>query len=127
MVRVTVVVRELGRLKPDYSVDFDLPEVPDVGSYISIKRPTKDELYGEDLVVRKVWWSLAYPETSSFGSSLPKVGSMTDVVVECDPAVGPHSSDRWLKVIEGAKSRGVEVEEFQVARFSVREADFKKT
>ena len=28
MVRVNIVVRKLGRLKPEYSLDFELPEGP---------------------------------------------------------------------------------------------------
>jgi hypothetical protein len=54
MARVTIVIREVGHLKPDYLLDFDLPEVPKPGSYISIQRPDKPELYGEDLIVRQV-------------------------------------------------------------------------
>ena len=39
--RVIVIVRESGRLKPDYSLEFDLPDIPAVGSYLSIQRPDK--------------------------------------------------------------------------------------
>jgi hypothetical protein len=74
MVRVNVVVREAGRLKPDYSLDFELPEVPKVGSYISIQRPDKPEPYGEDLIVRQVWWRLWHPETSAVVTGPGKVG-----------------------------------------------------
>ena len=55
MVKINLVVRELGKLKPDYSLDFELPEVPAVGSYVSIQRPDKPKPYGEDVIVRKVW------------------------------------------------------------------------
>jgi hypothetical protein len=64
MVRVSVFVRELGGKKPDYRLEFDLPEVPREGSYISIHRPVH-ELYSEDLIVRKVWWRLHHPETAA--------------------------------------------------------------
>jgi hypothetical protein len=43
MVKINLVVRELGKLKPDYSLDFELPEVPAIGSYISIQRPDHPE------------------------------------------------------------------------------------
>jgi hypothetical protein len=39
MTRVIIIVREAGKLKPDYSLDFDLPEVPQVGAYVSMHRP----------------------------------------------------------------------------------------
>jgi hypothetical protein len=38
MVQVNIVVREIGILKPDFSLDFELPEVPAVGIYISSTR-----------------------------------------------------------------------------------------
>ena len=125
MVKVNVIVRELGRLKPDYSLDFELPEVPAIGSYISVQRPDKHEPFGEDLIVRKVWWRLKHPETAGFGSQPAKIGSLTEIFVECDPALSPYSSDDWRRLAEGAKSRGVEVEDFEVARVSVRESDLK--
>jgi len=46
---VIIVVREEGRLKLDYSLEFEVPEVPAVGSYISIRRQDKREPWGEDL------------------------------------------------------------------------------
>jgi len=39
MTRAFVVGREVGKLKPDYSLEFEFPEVPKVGDYISIHRP----------------------------------------------------------------------------------------
>jgi hypothetical protein len=43
MVKVHIVIRQIGRLKPDYSLDFELPEVPRIGDYISIHRPDRPE------------------------------------------------------------------------------------
>jgi hypothetical protein len=126
MTRVIVVVRETGRRKPDYSLEFDLPEVPAVGSYISVQRPDKPEPYGEDLVVRKIWWRLKHPETGGVGSEAPKIGSLWEIFVECDPALSPYSSDNWRRLMEGAKKHGVDIEDFEVARFSVRESDISK-
>jgi hypothetical protein len=121
MTRVTIVIREVGRLKPDYSVDFDLPEVPKPGSYISIRRPDKPEPYGEDLIVRQVWWRLKHPETGGFSSNPPKIGSFNEVLVECDQAIGPYSSDAWRDTLASKSSNGVKVPEFEVARFSIRQ------
>lgn len=125
MVRVIVVVRELGGLKPDYSLNFDLPEVPSIGSYISVQRPDKPEPFGEDLIVRKIWWRLKHPKTGVTASQPAKIGSLTEIFVECDPALSPYSSDDWRRLAEGGKNRGIDVEEFEVARFSVRESDLK--
>ncbi len=120
MVRVNLVIREVGRLKPDYSLDFELPEVPRPGDYISIHRPDKPKPYGEDVIVEKVWWQLEHPETSGFGSTAPKIGKLEEITVECKPAIGPYASDHWRDIHKAARERG-EVPEFEVARLSVRE------
>ena len=122
MVRIVLVVRELGALKPDYSLDFELPEVLAVGSYVSIQRPDKREPYGEDVIVRKVWWRLKHEEAGGF-ATVSKVGSLHEIFVECEVATSPYSSDSWLKTAEAGRARGVNVEEFEVARFSLREGD----
>jgi hypothetical protein len=121
MARVLIVVREVGRLKPDYSLDFELPEVPAVGAYISIHRPDKPEPYGEDMIVEKVWWQLSHPETAGFGGDPPKVGKLKEIVVECVPAIGPHSSDHWRDMLEGYRARGTDVPEFEIARVQIRQ------
>jgi hypothetical protein len=120
MTRVVIVVREVGRLKPDYSLEFNLPEVPQPGSYISIQRPDQPEPYGEDLIVQQVWWRLKHPEIGGFGSEVPKIGGITEIIVECSPALGPYSSDHWRDLHKAAHERG-DVPEFEVARFSVRQ------
>jgi hypothetical protein len=120
MTRVIIVVREVGRLKPDYSLDFDLPEVPKPGDYVSIYRPDKPEPYGEDVIVEKIWWRLNHPETAGFGSTPTKIGGVTEIIIECSPALGPHSSDHWRDIHKAAHARG-DVPEFEVARFSVRQ------
>lgn len=125
MVEFIVVVREVGKLKPDYSLSFSAPELPKVGHYISIHRPDRPEPFGEDLVVRKVWWRLHHPETGGFGSEPPKIGGLQEIFVECDPALGPYANDHWREMMEAAKARGIEVEDFELDRFSVREADVK--
>ena len=102
MVRITVVVREIGRLKPDYSLDFDLPKVPKVGDYISIQRPDKDEPFGEDMIVRQIWWRLKHPETRTHTTGDVKVGSLTEIYVECEPALGPWSSKDWRASLNAA-------------------------
>jgi hypothetical protein len=126
MVQVVLIVREIGRKKPDYSLKFDLPAVPAVGSFVSIQRPDKPEPFGEDVVVRQVWWRLNHPETNSvLTDGREKIGSLNEIFVECDPALTPYSSDKWRSLLESAKSRG-DVQEIDSERFSVRESDLKK-
>jgi len=126
MVRVIIVVREAGDIKPDYSLHFDLPEVPRIGSYISIQRPDKRKPFGEDLIVRHVWWRLNHPETAaSYESGKQKIGDVEEIFVECDPAIGPYSSDQWRRSLEVARTRG-NVQEFEVARLSVSEAELEE-
>jgi hypothetical protein len=127
MVQVIIVVREVGRQKPDYSLKFELPEVPKVGSYISIRRPDTPEPYSEDLIVREVWWRLHHPETRTMiaGDEPENAGRLVEIFVECDPAIGPYASDRWREMLQGALERGT-VEEFPIERFSVRQRDLSK-
>jgi hypothetical protein len=125
MVKINLMVRELGGLEPDFSLDFELPEVPAVGSYISIQRPEHEAEWGEDVIVRKVWWRLKHPEMAAHASNPPKLGTVHEIFVECDVATSRWSSDRWLKSAEAARARGVNVEAFEVARLNVREGDLK--
>ena len=59
-------------------------------------------------------------------SSVPKIGSMHEIFVECDVAKSPYSSDQWLEWAEAGIKRGAIVEEFEVARLNVREKDMKR-
>jgi hypothetical protein len=125
MTNVLIVVREIGRLKPDFSLDFDLPEVPKPGAYISIYRGNPPETHSEDLLVEKVWWQLNHPETGGFGRTPPLVGKAASIIVECTQAIGPTSNDRWRDTLEARRAQGVDVPEFEIARFSVRQDQLK--
>lgn len=127
MTKVIIVVREPGRKKPDYSLHFDLPYLPQIGSYISIHRPDKPEPYSEDMIVKHVWWRLFHPETGGVVSAdNVRVGRPIEIFVECDPALGPYSSDAWRDSMEHAKKHG-EVEEFEIVRLSIRENFLNKS
>jgi hypothetical protein len=115
MVTVILVIREPGALTPAYQLEFNLPEVPTVGSYISIQR-LDSRLAGEDVVVRAVWWRLRHSATGGLAEPSTKPGSVIEIFVECDPALGPYSSAGWRALLNGAKSQGVEIAEFQVSR-----------
>jgi hypothetical protein len=118
MIRIIVIVRESGRLKPDYSLTFDAPAIPREGEYISIQRPDKMRPLGEDMIVRKVWWRYFHPHAGAYQTEEDqKVGKLDEVYVECEPAIGPWSSDDWRKSFEGHAPT------LEVERFSVREAD----
>lgn len=126
MLRVIVLVRVPSRLKVAYSLEFDLPAVPSIGSYISIQRPDNPQPYGEDMIVRKVWWRLDHAATWPSSDADAKGGSVNEIFVECEIATSPYSSDEWLAMVEGARSHGIEVDEFQVAWFSVRDRGIRK-
>ncbi len=125
MTEVTIVVRESGKLKPDFSLRFSLPEVPREGDYISIFRPDA-KVHTEDVIVRKVWWHLHHEETRGAASEDDViVGGVRDILVECDPAIGPYARDNWRQWAEAAASRGGKVEHFDVVRFSISERQLK--
>jgi len=122
MVQVIIVIREKGRKKPDYSLPFDLPQVPAVGDYISIFR-ADSQTHTEDVIVRHVWWHLHSPETEAVvGGRNIKVGKAQDIMVECDIALGPYAKDHWRKSAEVARRQGIDVPDFDVERFSVSES-----
>lgn len=127
VMKFTVVVREIGRNSPDFSLEFEAPVLPTIGSYLSVHRPDAEHGHTQDLIVRHIWWRLQHPETDAFGSDPAKVGSLVDIQIECDQAIGPHSLDRWRATLEAARERGIEVEEFDLSRFALSEAEMKRT
>ena len=121
MIEVTLVVREVGRTKPEYSLIFALPALPQRGDYISIFRPDTAGR-SEDVIVRRVWWHLHHGEVGGYGDAEdPLVGKVSDILVECDQAIGPYARDQWRDKLESAVERGVEIERFDVARLTVRQ------
>ena len=114
MERITVVVRKAGGLEPDYSVKFEVPTIPRVGTYLSIHRDGSPRPFGEDLIVRQVWWRLEHPDGDRDAST--SVGKVEEIIVECAKAIGPYSTETWRKELLLAEKRGVEVEEFDLSR-----------
>jgi hypothetical protein len=116
MVRVWITARDVGS-RPDRWWAFDLPEVPAIGSYISIGNPDLREPRSEDLIVRHVWWRLFHPGTRSLRNNdeddeTESVGKLTEIFVECDKAIGPYASEHWRKWYAGRSG----VEAFNVSR-----------
>jgi hypothetical protein len=120
MVRFTVVVREPGRLKPDYSLEFVAAELPREGDYLSVQRPDHERPFGEDMIVAKVWWRLSHPETEPVTLERGPAGTVDEIIVECVPAVGPWSSDRWRDSLGRAGAPA-----FEVSRLSIRESEIE--
>jgi hypothetical protein len=73
------------------------------------------------MIVRQVWWRLEHPETGAFQTGAAKLGSTTEIMVECEQAIGPYSSDHWHDMLAAHQERGKSVPEFEVERLSVRE------
>lgn len=121
MAEFIVCVREPGSLEIDYALNFEAPELPRIGDYISIQRPDKPAPFGEDMIVRAVWWRLFHPEVDGFAAE-QKVGGVTEIFVECEPALSPYSSENW-KLFLG---RRADTPELQVVRFAVDEETLRK-
>lgn len=124
MIRVCIIVREPGLSTPDYSLDFDLPALPQRGDYISVQRPDKPRPYGEDMIVREIWWRLDHPETGGVATTPPKTGKLHEIMIECEPATSPYSSDRWREVVEGQSPESAP--SFDVQRMILRESELEQ-
>ena len=123
-VRVRLYVCEPGERKADFSLAFDLPEVPRPGDYISVHREDKETPHTEDLIVRQVWWSLETTETrTSSSEEEERVGNLREIAVECEMALGPWSTDHWFDKMRQHEANGRTIKRFDVSRLSVRERD----
>jgi len=87
----------------DYSLEFELPSVPQPGDYISINE--KGQKGTSDFIVRRSWWIL-----NSGGEG---IGTTDTVGVECEFAIGHYSSDSHKKVCSSYK----DVKEFEATAF----------
>ena len=114
MLDVIIAVREPGRLKPDWSGRFELPEIPAVGSYITINRPGEAAPWGEEMIVKKIWWMLFNPNAAKADGGREPRGQVKQIVVVCEAALGPFSTKAWRKAHEGRSG----VQTFEVSRFS---------
>jgi hypothetical protein len=116
MFRVHVVVRETGGLTPEYALDFDIPTLPRVGTYLSVQRPDAPAGLTEDLIVRQVWWRLRHPDRGRSRSpeAAGGVGELSDIFIECAKAIGPYSTAAWRMALLAAETNGHDVEVFDV-------------
>lgn len=95
--KVTLVFVPPGGGEADYSMDFELPSLPQPGDYISITRPNR--LGTEDFIVRRTWWFLQHPDNSLSGESITEsvTGTCRGLTVECEFAEGENSTESHKK------------------------------
>jgi len=126
MIRIELCVREPGKKEIDFSLPFNVPELPKLGDYISVHRANQGTPHTEDVVVRHVWWMLETPETRTTAEAgTERVGQLNKIFVECEMALGPYANDRWHETMLRYRTSGQPIEEFDVARVSVREKDLR--
>ena len=78
--------------EPDHGVAFEMPGVPRAGDHVTIARP--GQAGTASFVVRRVHWTLAYPEAPSARcGALPVSGTTNSVMVECEFVPGPYSAE----------------------------------
>lgn len=99
----------------DYSMDFELPEIPRPGDYITIRRGEKP--YTEDFVVRRTWWSLEYPETEGFTAKEGEHGKFRQAAVECEFAIGPFSSEDHKNACHRYQNKTGQLREFDASMY----------
>ena len=75
MVRVIVKVGQTDKPELDYTMAFNLPEVPEIGDQVSIKRPGKQA--SEEAIVQSISWVLNPPKNKR-----TKIGT-GDIIVGC--------------------------------------------
>lgn len=115
--KVTLTFVPPGGGEADYSLDFDLPGVPQPGDYIRIVRP-KESPYTCDFIVRRTWWLLDYPNDGLYGDpDRPVTGKASTVMVECEFALSPMSSESHKRAFEMYKARGKSGKEFDDTAF----------
>ncbi len=114
MVKIILVARDLDNQKVDFSLEFEVPRVPQEGEYVSVNRPDVKYPLGEDFVVRRVWWRLRHRETHRYATT-ETPGQLEEVFVECDSVIGPYSSQSWRAALNSARERGCQVETMEVA------------
>lgn len=113
---MTLVFVPPGGGEADYSLDFDLPGVPQPGDYISVTRP--DEEGTANFIVRRTWWSLNYPvgARASLTKDTTETGICTGLVVECEFALSPYSTEAHKRACESYRNTN-KLKEFEDTAF----------
>jgi hypothetical protein len=98
----------------EYSLEFELPSVPQPGNYISITRP--GQLGAEEFIVRRILWHLEHPTTGAYGEE-GETGTMRGLYVQCEFARGPYSSDEHRRMCDAFEQGGREVQSLETSAF----------
>jgi hypothetical protein len=115
--KVTLTFVPPGGGEADYSLDFDLPGVPQPGDYIRIVRP-KESPYTCDFIVRRTWWLLNYPNDALYGNADTAVTGRTEgLMVECEFALSSMSSESHKQAFEMYSTRGKPGKKFEDTAF----------
>ena len=115
--KATLVFVPPGGGETDYSLDFELPELPNPGDYVSFTRPDEEGVH--DFIVRRCWWRLHHPTKglSMEGHEAKVNGMLTGAMVECEFALTPYSSESHKKSCAMYKGRGKPLKEFDESCF----------
>lgn len=102
----------------DYSLTITVPALPREGDYIRVLRdyktpPTSENMGSENFIVRRVWWSVSFPDD---GQHVHRAGSepvgTSEIWVECEYAISPTSSEAHKRAAQAqAKYPAKEFEE----------------
>ena len=114
--KVTLVFVPPGGGEADYSLEFELPELPQAGDYISISRPAEEGTI--DFIAKRTWWSLDYPSSELYADpNNPVQGTFQSAMVECEVAIGPRSSASHIRSCKGYEARKGKLLEFDVSTY----------
>jgi hypothetical protein len=117
--KVTLAIVPPNGGETDYSLDFEVPALPRPGDYISVRREDASGRHGtEDFIVRRVWWHLCYPDSLlSRSANDTTTGKTDDVVVECEFARGPFSTEAHKAACDVYAARGKEPKSFDPSAY----------
>ncbi len=77
---------------PAHGPAFDMPSVPRAGDWVTILR--SGQAGSTSFLVRRIWWTLDYPDTVPFHRAGECVmGTTKSVTVECEFEVGSYWSE----------------------------------
>jgi len=108
MIKFSLIVRTRPGWAPLYVLDFEAPQLPREGDYLSVQRPATGAT-SEDMIVRKVWWRFAHPMQAVFDTDY-HVGALTEAMVECEAATSLYSSEPWRQRLIGSDAPRFEYE-----------------
>lgn len=98
VMEIIVVVVPPGGGEAEYSLPFEVPEAPNEGDYISVKRPQTDGF--EHFIVRRRRWMMEFPEAPPVETEDDyTVGETEKLYIEAEIAEGPVPSEGHERVL----------------------------